>query len=428
MGTPPTDLVAAIDFESEATLDPTVTFASGTSASGTSAPIRSDRADLAVEHQHAFLTGATGFVGVFLLDQILRATSADVSCLVRADDHSTARERLARHLQRYGLWHEGIDRRIHPVLGDLTKPRLGLSHSAFADLANRADVIYHSAGSTNSLHSYERLKPANVLGTHEVLRLAGTGPTKPVHHLSTMAVLFTPENSSADRLYEQDVVTDPATIKGGYAQSKWVAERLIRRACERGLPCSIYRFVRVMGHSRTGVMYEMSDIFPRVFKACVEMGMSPDVDVEVTMAPVDYVTQAIVHLSRQPGAYGRTFHLVTPRPMPWAELTATVRSLGYACDELPYSQWFREVRRRASGGEQARAFAQLLIALMSPHYLFYRRPPMDTAETQQGLAGAGITCPPATPELIETYVRHWQGVGWLTLPRPPADTRASASP
>ncbi len=396
-----------LDLEAEALLDPAITYEAGPrNGVGT------------VEPERVFLTGATGFVGAFLLDELLRTTGADVFCLVRADDPDAARMRLADHLRGYGLWQEGFAERIRPVVGDLVRPHLGLNEAAFRSLAGQVDAIFHSAGSTNALYPYARLKATNVTGTEEVLRLASVGPTKPVHYLSTLALLFTDAHMGIDQLDENAIPSLDPSLKGGYAQSKWVAERLVLSARERGLPTSIYRCVRVMGHSRTGRMNEMHDILPLMLKASVQMGKMPALDVDVTLVPVDYVSRAIVHLSGHGRPRG-VFHLVTPRAMPWQELTATIRSFGYELDELPYAEWRHEVRVRASQSDDKHFYMALLMVLQAQHYLFYPRPPMDTANTQAGLADTDIVCPPAEPSLMGRYIAHWQAIGYFPAPPVP---------
>src|SRR5215475_5296252 len=98
-----------------------------------------------VDPRHAFLTGATGFTGVYLLVEILNTTPATVHCLVRAADDRAARDRVVRHLQNYGLWRDEYADRIRALAGDLEQPRLGLAETAFQELGEQLDVIYHGA-------------------------------------------------------------------------------------------------------------------------------------------------------------------------------------------------------------------------------------------------------------------------------------------
>ncbi|MFN4877800.1 MAG: amino acid adenylation domain-containing protein, partial [Aphanizomenon sp.] len=71
--------------------------------------------------QHILLTGATGFLGVHLLHELLEKTSANIHCLVRAENVSEARNKLKNKLSFYQLWNEQDSQRIIPIIGNLEK-------------------------------------------------------------------------------------------------------------------------------------------------------------------------------------------------------------------------------------------------------------------------------------------------------------------
>src|SRR5918997_14582 len=159
------------DLRTEAALDPEIV------PQGDAAP-----ASL-LDARCVFLTGATGFLGAFLLDALLRLTEAEVRCLVRPrEDPSTP---IHDNLRRYGLWRSEAERRVVPVVGDLGEPRFGMTEEAFGELAREVDVVVHAGAVVNLVYPYEALAPANVGGTREVLRLACLHGRKPVHHVST---------------------------------------------------------------------------------------------------------------------------------------------------------------------------------------------------------------------------------------------------
>ena len=400
--------VDEIDFEAEAQLDRTIQFPHALSQH-------------ALTPTSVFLTGATGFLGAYLLDELLHQTEATVYCLVRASDADTAKQRLVGHLQAYDLWHQALASRIRPVVGDLTQPYLGLSAEQFLHLATQVDVIYHSAGWINTVFPYARLKPTNVVGTQEVLRLAGLVATKPVHFMSTLAVLFSEAHADVEVLKESDTPHYHPSLKSGYSKSKWVADRLVAQAQARGLPTCIYRPVRIMGHSRTGAINDMNDILPLVLKGCILLGKYPAFDIDVTLVPVDYVSRAMVHLASQEKSWGRAFHFFHPAPLAWHRLMASLRALGYPLEEVAYDQWWQEIKQRtrqnmAQPAEHKSFFATLLLALIAPHYLLYKRPLLDASYTQEGLAGTDIVCPPFDHALLATYVAYWQKSGYLPMP------------
>jgi hypothetical protein len=122
--------------------------------------------------EQVLLTGSTGFLGAYLLRELLDRTRAVVHCLVRAPTPEQGKRRLRDTLAERGLWDDTFSDRIVPVLGDLTQPRLGLPEEDFAALAERLDGIYHNGARVNFLARYSALKATNVQGTIELLRLA----------------------------------------------------------------------------------------------------------------------------------------------------------------------------------------------------------------------------------------------------------------
>jgi thioester reductase-like protein len=188
-----------------------------------------------------FLTGATGFLGAFLLRELLQQTKADIYCLVRSANAEESKQRLRRTLASYGLWDEDLSSRMIPVVGDLSEPRFGLAADQFTMLANTIDTIYHSGALVNWIYPYERLKPINVLGTQEVLRLACQNKAKAVHYISTIAIFPVLANANVSVIHEKDSVDHGGVLYGGYTQSKWVAEKLVTLAHSRGVPVCIYR-------------------------------------------------------------------------------------------------------------------------------------------------------------------------------------------
>ena len=149
-----------------------------------------------------FLTGATGFVGGFLLSELLRATPATttIHCLVRARTAAAGAAKLKKGLAKLGLW-EGsppspgvapvFASRVRVVVGDLGKPSLGMSSREWDALAASVDRVFHCGAFVHALYPYSMLRAANVVGTQEVIRLACArrGVLVPVHHISTLSVV-----------------------------------------------------------------------------------------------------------------------------------------------------------------------------------------------------------------------------------------------
>ncbi|WP_442932468.1 non-ribosomal peptide synthetase family protein [Micromonospora sp. NBC_01699] len=368
--------------------------------------------------EQVLLTGATGFLGAFLLDDVLRHTTAEVHCLVRAGSVGAAVVRVEHNLRRYGLWRPEYAARIVPVLGDLGRPRLGLSAPEFAALGERLDVIYHNGGAVHFVHPYRRLKPANVDGTIEVLRLAGVGRVSAVQHVSTLGVYLGPVDGSRT-VTETDLPDRPDGLWGGYNESKWVADRLVRAARDRGLPVSIHRPARVTGHGGTGAG-NTDDYFSRLLKTFVQVGGVPALDFAEDLAPVDYVAAAIGHLSRRADTAGRAFHFYNPRTIGYDTIVEVLRERGYPVRSLPYERWYAEVVEATQRSAEI-ALGPFLAGLpptMNPR----EHPTFDCTATEQAVASAGIHCPPADATLLRRYIDFLTRTGFLNPPPTPPPT------
>jgi thioester reductase-like protein len=330
------------------------------------------------------------------------------------------KKKLQSALTSYGLWRDDLRPRITPVVGDLSAPLLGLSETQFHTLARKVEAIYHNGALVNWISSYHQLKPTNVLGTQEVLRLASYGTAKPVHFISTLAVFPVLANTEVKTVREHDPLDHGGVLYGGYTQSKWVAEKVVTSARCRGIPVCIYRPALITGHSHTGV-WNTDDVISRLMRSFVELGEAPDIEGTLNMVPVDYVSKAVVHLSQHDTSLGKVFHLANSRSLPWRELATWLRTFGYPVQHIPYDQWrARLIELGRLRGNSAYYLVPLFSLSLSEEgpSIFRGVPQFDCQNTLAGLGGTSIACPPIDGEVFEAYVSYFIRCGFLdTSPR-----------
>ena len=359
-----------------------------------------------------FLTGATGFLGAFLLHELLRQSQVDIYCLVRSSNEEEGKKKLRKSLESYSLWDdESLSSRIIPIVGDLSQPLFALSLQQFQRLASQVDIIYHSGAWPHFVYSYSTLKPTNVLGTQEVLRLASQIKVKPVHYVSTTSVFSSIGYSGLKIIGEDDNLVYDGFLYGGYPQSKLVAEKLVRIAGSRGLPVCIYRPGMITGHSETGVS-NIDDFACRVIRGCIQIGSVPEMDMMVDVSPVDYVSKAIFHLSRQKESLGKTFHLVNPNPVHVSKLIHWVRSLGYPLQEVSYSQW----RKKLIDNPENALYPLLPLfpeEIPEKEMSGSGRIQFNMHNTHKGLINTDIIIPALNNKLLRTYFSYFTRTGFL---------------
>jgi nucleoside-diphosphate-sugar epimerase len=237
-----------------------------------------------------FLTGATGFLGSRLLCELLRRTRAEVICLVRAPSSAAALVRLHELAGSQGVdLPPGWSKCVRPVCGDLGRDRFGLSPGDWDELTGRVDTVYHCGARVNMVLPYARLRQDNVLGTREVLRFLSAGRGKRLHYASTLSV-FVATDRDHGRLREADDLSETKTVYGGYAQTKWAAERLLRRADNRFGPVDYYRLGLITGDSKSG-RTSGNDLLTMFLRGIVHIGGLPesaDGGLMFDVTPVDY--------------------------------------------------------------------------------------------------------------------------------------------
>jgi thioester reductase-like protein len=397
-----TERGAAPAFASDAVLAPSFVAPAGTSAA-------------LAEPTVALLTGATGFLGAFLLSELLDQTTSEVICLVRARDEATGLRRLADNLSRYGLVHEDFRDRVSVRVGDLAQPRLGLSEGQFHELGERVDAIYNNGAKLSYVVPYASLKASHVGGTLEMLRLCTLGKPKALHHVSSIVVYESPAYQGLT-VDEAIAPSESRGIRLGYSQSKWVSESLVRAAAARGIPAVVYRPGLIGGSSATGAA-NADDLLCRMMRGIIALSSMPDLDIVVDFSPVDYVARSIVSLSRQARSRGKAFHLNAPRGIHWQELLKILNSLGHDVQMLPHDEWITRLTTDTNSPLfpllpylQRRSSELTHLELFQERY----RARVTCDATAMALAPAGIVCPPIERSYISRCLSYLSALGLLS--------------
>ena len=253
-----------------------------------------------------FVTGASGFIGKRLVRTLLARPDATVHFLMR----NPSEERLAR---LRAFWNVDADRAV-PVVGDLTKPLLGVSEADRAALSGRVDHVFHLAAVYDLEADPQTEMVANVEGTRNAVRFAAAIGAKRFHHVSSIAAA-----GLYDGVFREDMFEEADGLDHPYFASKHQAEKVVRSECT--LPWRIYRPGIVVGDTVTGEIdkidgpyyfFKLIQKLRRIVPAWV-----PTIGIEggrINIVPVDFVVAALDHIGHAEGEDGRCFHLTDPVP------------------------------------------------------------------------------------------------------------------
>jgi nonribosomal peptide synthetase DhbF len=358
------------------------------------------------------LTGATGFVGAFLLRELLRRTDAYVHCLVRAPSAAAGRRRIAEAAAAYRIDIEPDDPRVVACAGDLGAPGLAIGPAVRARLAGEVDMIVHAGAHVHHLSSYTRLKPANVDGTHALLRLAAEGIPKRFHYVSTLSVFA----DEIDRVVTEETPTarERHSTGMGYSASKWVADRMVAHAAARGGACHIYRIGRVSGETAGGAA-NVDDMFYRLLMSCAALRAFPDdAGLRTNLLPVDVVARAIVELALNNGER-LVHHLHHSDGVALADFRRGFDRLfgarGAESAAVPLAEW---VARARNSTREVPILPYLpALADAKDGHLEHHLTTYQNAATRDELARLGVPIPAIDTAMIERYWRYLEKGGFL---------------
>ncbi|KAF8662367.1 hypothetical protein AX16_001172 [Volvariella volvacea WC 439] len=358
-----------------------------------------------------FLTGATGFLGAFILKALLSeslfggAKVKKVVALVRGGTVEKALERLREGAKERGVWEEEWVRggRLEVVTGDLGVELFGLGKEGWERIAREADVVLHNGALVHWVYPYDKLRAANVLSTLAAIELAATDKPKNLVFVSSTSAIDTEHYV---RLAEQleghpDVRGVPESddlegartdLKTGYGQSKWVSEKLLFEAGKRGLSGHIIRPGYVVGDSDTAVT-NTDDFVWRLVKGCIQLGLVPDMNNTINMVPVNTVAlcTALAALSPLPGPSSRlsVLHIVA-QPLPtFNSMLGSLELYGFKTDKCEYVVWRRRLEQHVME-VQDNALFPLLHFVLDDLPTSTKAPMLDDRNTRELMSRAGF--------------------------------------
>lgn len=313
------------------------------------------------DFRHVLVTGATGFVGRFLVRDLLEHDAGlTVHCLVRADSAVEGLDRLREHMRHAETWDDAFAPRLRIHTGDIAAPRLGLPRAEFDQLCGQIDAVYHLAAALSLAASYVALRGVNTSSLRHVLELCLRTRQKHLFYAGTMGIFpqyvcnFAREY--ADRGIGHQAQPDLASMKKtfplgllGYPWSKLVAEQAVLFAHTAGLPAAILRLAQTSMAS-TGYS-QPSNISQRLFAAVVDVEMTPDgFTLQSTTDPVDTLSRICTDISLNPARRHTLFNCCNPTP---SYRTVPLEELGLDYAVVSYEVFKRACRARGEASPLA---------------------------------------------------------------------------
>jgi amino acid adenylation domain-containing protein/thioester reductase-like protein len=289
------------------------------------------------------VTGANSFVGVHIVEALLAWGASEVACLVRDGAGQSAVQRFAESLRENRLEHLDLSR-VQVYAADITQPALGLTPEVYERLDREFGALVHNAANVNHVLDYESLARDNVEPIFECLRLCEGRSKKVFNFVSTLSASSTIDADG--RVLEQPAAqTPPIYIKNGYNLSKWVGERILERARERGVRVNLYRPGNISFNSLTGVCQPHKNRLMLMLKGSIQLGQVPEFALNFDLMPVDFLARFIAfHASRYQPEHA-VFNLHNPEPLSWDAYVASFREAGREFQMVSVADWQQQLGR-----------------------------------------------------------------------------------
>ncbi|MBA5636002.1 SDR family oxidoreductase [Duganella sp. LX20W] len=343
-----------------------------------------------------FVTGATGFIGKRLVKKLLARKGSVVHILMR----DSSRDKLPALLEYWGT----TKTRVIPVYGDLRKPKLGVSKDEIKNLTKKIDHFYHLAAIYDMAADPEEELATNIGGTRNTVEFANAIQAGTFHHVSSIAAA-----GMFEGIFREDMFDEAEGLDHPYFASKHESEKIVRQECKT--PWRVYRPGMVVGDSKTGEMDKIDGpyYFFKLIQRIRQMlpPWMPTIGIEggrINIVPVDYVVNAMDHISHLPKLDGRAFHLTDPDPMRVGEVLNTLCRAAHAptmslrINAALFGFIPKSIRKGVFALTPVRRLREAImkdLGLPDDLMRFVNYPTrFDNRDAAAALKGSGIKCPP----------------------------------
>ncbi|MFS0782788.1 amino acid adenylation domain-containing protein [Bacillus sp. 1P06AnD] len=371
------------------------------------------------------LTGATGYLGSHLLFELLNTTDSTIYCTVRPKKGISGMNRIRNQLNFYfgSDISESFFDRIIPVHADLGEEGLGMDNAIRLEILSNIGSIIHCGADVRHFGEAAHFESVNVRGTTQLIELAMQKNGIQFHHISTIGIPEELAHSGQWNHYQQTGDFDyTVTLDNVYTQSKLQAEEAVRQAgMKNNIPVNIYRVGNLSCHSTKGYFQQNMDenAFYRMIKAMLFLKKAPNVHWFIDIAPVDYVSKAIIGIIENQNHMGETFHLCNPVQIRHSDFIRSLQQMGYEIETMEladYEQWLLNGEHK----KEMRPYLELAISQLEGEGAKNSEIRFCAPRTKQAAQNIGINCALPDQALIQILIDYGAKSGYFPVARIPA--------
>lgn len=300
--------------------------------------------------KNILITGATGYLGIHILEQFLKYENGKIYCIVRKDPGISINTKLLQKLHYYfdKKYDDLLDKRIIAITGDICKPNFGLSQEELLNISQNIDLVINSAANVAHFGNYKNFYNTNVKSVKYIIDFCKNF-NKKLYHISTTGISgknldssylsFTKMKKSElkPKFYENSLYIGQS-LDNVYTHSKFEAEVAVLQAISQNVDAHILRIGNLMPRLSDGLFQEnvLENAFVTKLASFIKLGMIPEYLLKspLEFTPVDIAANAIYKIVTNPSKENRVFHIYNDKTVSLNKFLRLLKKFGYNINVL----------------------------------------------------------------------------------------------
>ena len=305
---------------------------------------------------NVLLTGATGYLGIHILRELIDSDAKQIYCLVRGKSQEAAESRLRTLLYYYfaDAFKHLFGQRLHVILGDVT--------SDFGD-GLQVDTVFNCAAIVKHFSEGTEIEDVNIGGAKRCVDFCLKTGAQLVH-VSTASTRGLWAGTIKDDVFTEQRFYMGQYLGNKYIYSKFMAERLILDAVAlHGLRAKIMRVGNLAARSTDGEFqanFSTNSFMGRI-KVYNMLGCCPYAmrNKKVEFSPINEVSKAIVLLATTP-TDNMVFHPYNIHGQFLGDVLLGLKSVGAGIRFVEQDEFAEAMEQAKSDPQKARQLSSLL--------------------------------------------------------------------
>lgn len=377
--------------------------------------------------KNILLTGATGYLGSHILDNLLKHTKCNIYCLIRAKNNNDPQTRLLDILRFYfgPKYDKYIFKRIFAVEGDITDKNLGLTDMYYEELGKNISCVINSAAIVKHYGNSDIFNNTNISGTQNIIDFCEKFNCK-LMHLSTLSVsgnIFETDHYRVADLSPKTIFSEKNLYIGQdlsniYIHTKFIAERLILEHILSGkLNATIIRLGNITNRYSDGAFQinVSENAFLNRMHTFLELGCIPDylLDNYMEFTPVDLCADAVVKLTLYNSPF-TIFHVYNNNHITFRELKKILDALNVKMDVVTEKEFNVKIQSLSRNADTKNIISGIINDFGKDKKLqYYTHIQIKNDFTNKFLKNILFKWPKIGQKYINKYIIYLKSIGYI---------------